>query len=467
VTPLASFTLSPARLWHAAFGADDVAPALTVDDAAMDKQIDKIAGAVDKAPVDGAVAFVDGSATSTAPRDGTAVDQAKARSTLTHHWLTATGPIVLPTRTVHADVGTQGTQQAMVMAGTVTSAPVDVVVGSKHVSLPGDVVAKAASFVPDGSALSLKLDGDALRADVLARSAKLLTPAKNASFAFVKGKPTIKAGANGTQLDANALASAVATAAAKTGARSATVSLTSVPPSTTTDELTSLGVTKVVSEFATPLTNEPVRTKNLQVGAKKITGVVVKPGATFSMLDALAPITAAGGYAKAHMIENGQFVEATGGGLSQVATTTYNAAYFAGLDIVTHKPHSYWFSRYPEGREATLAVPSIDMKFSNDTPTGIAIRAWVGGGKLHVQLWGTPYYTVASTTSPRQDVVQPKTVDDPSTSCIADAGGSPGFLVNVRRVVSRDGQVVKDETNSWRYLPENKVVCTGKTKDKQ
>ena len=66
-----------------------------------------------------------------------------------------------------------------------------------------------------------------------------------------------------------------------------------------------------------------------------------------------------------------------GGGLSQISTTTYNAAYFAGMDIVTHKPHSRWFSRYPEGREATIWSPDLDMKFKNSTPYGVLVQAWV------------------------------------------------------------------------------------------
>lgn len=461
VDPLVSFTLSPQRLWRAAFGASAVDPVVTVDAARLDAQLDAIATAVDKAPVDGAVAFVDGSATSTAPRDGTTVDRPGARSAITAGWLRATGPIELPTRVVHPEIGRKGTQDAMVLAGTVSSAPVDVRIGSRTVRLPGDVVGRAASFTPDGSGLALALDGKALRDDVLDRTTKLLRSPRDASFAFADGRPVVKEGAAGTALDPATLASAVAAAAVKPDGRTATVALSPVQPTTTGDDLRALGVTTVVSEFATPITNEPVRTENLTIGAKKITGVLVRPGGTFSALDSLGPITTAGGYKEAHVIENGQFVDGVGGGLSQVATTTYNAAFLAGLEIVTHKPHSYWFPRYPEGREATLSVPSIDMKFTNDTPTGIVVRAWVGGGQFHVQLWGTPYYQVTSTTSDREDVVQPTTVDNPSPSCVADGGGSPGFTVHVRRVVTHDGATVKDETNTWRYLPENRVVCTG------
>ena len=460
VEPLVSFSLAPSRLWHALFGGSAVAPATTVDDDKLDGAVAKVASSVEVKARDGAVAFSDGSATSVAPRDGTTLDRAKAKAVLADGWLTADGALELPTTTVRPEVGSDAVEAAMVTAGTVTSAPVDLTVGSQKVRLPGDVLAEAATFVPDGSALRLELDAKTLRADVVARSTKLLTPAKDARFTFVKGKPTIVGGANGTGLDGAALAKAVTAAAAKESGRTASVPLTTVEPAITKDDLAKLGVKEKVSEFATVLTNEPIRTKNLEVGASKITGDLVKPGQTFSMVDALSPITSEAGYHKAHMIENGQFIDAVGGGLSQVATTTYNAAFFAGLDIVTHQPHSYWFARYPEGREATIAVGVIDMKFTNDTPYGVVVQSWVGGGKLHVAFWSTKYYTVKSTTSPRSDVVQPSTVHDSSKTCIADSGGEPGFHVSVRRLVSRDGSVVKDETNQWTYKPQNRRVCT-------
>jgi len=460
VEPLVSFSLAPARLWHALFGGDDVAPVTTVDDVKLKAAVTKVARAVEVKPRDGAVAFSDGAATSVAPRDGTSLDRAKVAAIVSDGWLTTHGRLELPTMTVRPEVGADAVEAAMVTAGTVTSAPVDLTVGSQKVRLPGDVLAKAATFVPDGSSLRLTFDKKTLHADVVARSTALLKPAKDARFTFSKGKPTVVAGVNGTGVDDAALASAVTAAAAKESGRAASVALTTVEPSTTTDDLAKLGVKEKVSEFATVLTNEPIRTKNLEVGASKISGDLVKPGKTFSMVDALSPITSEAGYHKAHMIENGQFVDAVGGGLSQVATTTYNAAFFAGLDIVTHQPHSYWFARYPEGREATIAVGVIDMKFTNDTPYGVVVQSWVGGGKLHVAFWSTKYYTVKTTTSPRSDVVKPSTVHDSSKSCIADPGGEPGFRVSVRRLVSRDGSVVKDETNQWTYKPQDRRVCT-------
>ena len=76
----------------------------------------------------------------------------------------------------------------------------------------------------------------------------------------------------------------------------------------------------------------------------------------------------------AAIIQEGALSTAVGGGISQFATTLYNAAYFAGMGDVTHTPHSFYISRYPPGREATVFDGEIELAFSNDYPTGVLIQ---------------------------------------------------------------------------------------------
>src|SRR5690606_10537763 len=119
--------------------------------------------------------------------------------------------------------------------------------------------------------------------------------------------------------------------------------------------------------------------------------------------------TAANGYVQGGVIDGGKFTQSYGGGVSQVATTTYNAAFFAGLDIVEHKPHSIYLTRYPEGREATLDWTSIDLKVKNTTDHGVLITAkrtpsaGRSRGELRVSMYGTKVWDVESKTSPRRN----------------------------------------------------------------
>ena len=104
---------------------------------------------------------------------------------------------------------------------------------------------------------------------------------------------------------------------------------------------------------------------------------MLKPGETFSLNDTVGERTGENGFTKGFIISDGIFKEDLGGGVSQMATTTFNATFFAGLEDVEHKPHSFYIDRYPVGREATVAWGAVDLRFKNDTPYGVLIHATV------------------------------------------------------------------------------------------
>ena len=147
------------------------------------------------------------------------------------------------------------------------------------------------------------------------------------------------------------------------------------------------------------------------------------------------------------------------GGLSQLSTTTFNAAYFAGFEIVEHTPHSQWYSRYPEGRESTLATGLIDLKWMNNSPYGALVQSWVANGRLYVRIWGTKYWTVQSTTSARSHVQQPTTVYSQSPTCTPEGKGNPGFTVTVNRKVYLGTELRVDHSWTTTYQPQNQTVC--------
>jgi vancomycin resistance protein YoaR len=153
----------------------------------------------------------------------------------------------------------------------------------------------------------------------------------------------------------------------------------------------SLGIRQVVGEFTTNHPAGQPRVQNIHRIADTLRGVVIAPGDTFSVNQFVGERTAAKGYVSAPIIENGEFTEGVGGGVSQFATTLFNAAFFAGLDIPAYMAHTKYISRYPFGREATLAYPSVDLKIRNNTPHGVMIWPTYTGSSISVQLWSTPY----------------------------------------------------------------------------
>lgn len=448
----------PTRLWDQLVGVETVPAVTRVDDAALTAAVEDLGSSLVLAPVDGTIVFADGEAHATAAEDGWELDVEGATDALHTGWLEAARPVALPTTTVEPDITQAETDAALQVANRVAGGPVTVTVADRSATLDPAVVTANASFVPADGDLALQMNGEALSAEVLEQLPDLLTASADAHFDLSSGAPVIVPGTPGTTLDAAALAASVANAAVADD-RTAQVELVQSDPSESTAELEALGIKEVVSEFSTPLTAEPRRTSNIANGASKINGTLVRPGETFSLTDALGPVDAAHGFVQAGAIVSGEHVDAWGGGLSQISTTTYNAAHFAGFEDVEHKPHSEWFARYPEGREATIFTGTLDMRWKNNTPHGALVQAWVEGGRVYVRIWGTKYWTVESTTSPRSGVVAPTTVYSQSPTCEPQSAGNPGFSVTVTRKLFLDGQLKDTDTNSWRYKPQNKIVC--------
>lgn len=130
------------------------------------------------------------------------------------------------------------------------------------------------------------------------------------------------------------------------------------------------------------------RVTNIQRMAEAVDGTVIMPGKEFSLNGVAGERTRAKGYVPAPFILRGELVPSVGGGVSQFSTTTYNAAFFAGLPITDHQPHSYYISRYPPGREATLNYPNIDLTWVNDTDAPILVRSAATDNSVTVSLYG-------------------------------------------------------------------------------
>ncbi|MBF6593129.1 MAG: VanW family protein [Thermaceae bacterium] len=152
-----------------------------------------------------------------------------------------------------------------------------------------------------------------------------------------------------------------------------------------------LGIRQMLSEATTRFAGSSLeRIYNLTLGASRLNGYIVAPGQVFSFAQAIGDVSEEAGYKKAFVISGEQTVEGVGGGMCQVSTTTFRAAYFAGLPIVVRRSHSYQVGYYkPAGLDATVYLPSQDFKFKNDTPGSILIQAEAQGVNLTFRFFGT------------------------------------------------------------------------------
>ena len=126
-------------------------------------------------------------------------------------------------------------------------------------------------------------------------------------------------------------------------------------------------ITGLVASYQTFYGGEPNRIHNVQLVSHLVDNHVIAPGATFSFNQTTGARTAEKGFREAPVIINGELQTGLGGGVCQVSTTVFNAAYEAGLPIVSRTNHALYISHYPQGRDATVNYPDTDLKFTNDT----------------------------------------------------------------------------------------------------
>lgn len=144
-----------------------------------------------------------------------------------------------------------------------------------------------------------------------------------------------------------------------------------------------------VGEFTTPHACCEARVDNIHRIADIVRGIYLIPGETLSLNQFVGPRTAENGFVPAGAIRQGHLISEIGGGVSQFATTIFNAAYFAGLDFVEYRSHSLYFSRYPYGREATISNPAPDLVMTNTTDYPVLIWTSYTGESITVSMYST------------------------------------------------------------------------------
>ena len=220
---------------------------------------------------------------------------------------------------------------------------------------------------------------------------------------IVAGKPKVIPAVDGQVVARDKVVPAILSILPKPeGERKAAVGLSQSKAKLTTEAAQALGITEVMGQFTTKFPHADYRNVNIGTAARKINGTLLKPDETFSLNKIVGERTKENGFTEGNIINGGKFVLDLGGGVSQSATTTFNAAFFAGLKDVEHKAHSVYISRYPVGREATVAWPSVDLKFLNDSGHGILVQTLFTAstpgtqGSITVKIWGTKVWDITA-----------------------------------------------------------------------
>ena len=275
---------------------------------------------------------------------------------------------------------------------------------------------------------------------------------------------------NGTTIDLDAVAQAVEDAARATGTGVLPIVL-DAPPPFTTEMAEAYGELYEVSEFTTYMPGVN-RAHNIKLMADLIDGTIVWPGDSFSVNDHVGRRTLEKGFKYDCAIVKGELSceeepVNVGGGVSQFGTTIFNAIYFGCYEDITHTPHSIYFTKYPEGREATLGYPSPDVAFRNDSEAPVIIRTSYTRRSITVTFFGNQNgMTCGTERSERSNVTDPvlEYQADPDGIVlpgdeVTKSKGSKGWTVtNTRIFYDADGNEINREPFYWRYRGGKNVI---------
>ena len=446
------------------FSSTELALRVTADDAALRSYLLTVAQDADTQPVEGEVT-IEGSAVKTVqPVVGRTLELDAAAAQIADAW-TAGGPtaltdLALPVAATPVRASPENVAAAAAEAKAVLAAPLRLVGEGATVQIPVATIAAATTVTPDDAdGFRVAVDVAMIRAGSTAAVRATEAGPVDAKITIQNGAPAITPAISGRMVDWPATEAAI-TRAVRADQRDVAVSYTKANPTLSTEQAKALGIKEVIGEFTTGGFAEASGV-NIRVVAEKVNGATVMPGETFGLNEFTGTRAAEQGYVEAAVIQEGAPAKAVGGGISQFATTLYNAAYFAGMGDVTHTPHSFYISRYPPGREATVYDGEIELAFSNDYPTGVLIETIWTESDITVRVWGTKHVEVESAPGERFDATSPQRIVKPAGAECIPSDGTAGFsVVDTRVIKDLSGKEIRREPFTTVYNGQQNVVCS-------
>ena len=434
----------------------------TIKQARVNALVDRVSGDVDDPPVPARLRVTARDIVVLPGKGGFGIDSFELRDRVA----------AMPQEPIEVTVGPQpppvsdaAAADAREVALAVVEKPVEVTLQGRGVAIEPATLRSALRFTPDPPQLRVELDPDVLYEDIASAYQTREQPARNATWKTGGTTATLVPSRVGRRLDMRAIAASIVDDPGTTSVRAR---FEVSQPKLSTDEARALRISDLVSEFSTPYNCCEPRVTNIQRAAETLDGWIIKPGWTFSLNDALGERTPERGYVEAPQILGGKLEDGVGGGVSQVSTTVYNAAFFAGMEIIDHTPHQFWISRYPEGREATLSYGEPDLVFRNDWDAGVLIDAVASDNAVTIRFYSADLgRRVETETGERTDFVEPEiqeTVNpelEPGARVVEQYSGGAGFTVSYTRKVWAGDELKRDETYTWRYSAQDAFVELG------
>lgn len=444
-------------------GGGAVDPVVTVDEAALEANLAQVAEEVDRLLSEPLIKYVAGQPRVVKGEPGQALDRPAASELVVDRYLYGE-PIELPVVPLAPTVSDGvAAEVARTTAVAAVAGPVTLTAEGIAAQVAPDELAAALFFEAEGGTLVPKVRGEQIHQAVRSAWTTIESPGKDATFVIRDNRPVVVPAKPGVGVSDTDLAAAVEGVLTKTGAqRAATVEVSTRQPELSTEEAKNLGIIERLSRHTEVFPYARYREINIGRAAQYLDGTVLLPGEVYSMNDTVKERTEENGYTVGYIVGNGgRLQEAQGGGVSTVATATWVAAFYAGLERVEQRAHTIWIPRYTAGLEATVAWGFLDLKVRNNTGNGVLITAKTTPTSITVSFWGTKKYSkIRAEFGDPYNLRAFDTITDGAAGCASNAGQN-GFDIDVDRVFYRKGEEVRRETFTTNYIPAPRVICTG------
>ena len=453
-----------------------------LDDARLLDFLRTIATQVDTEPREATIRYQEGRLVITDAEEGKTVDLDASAAAINRELALGNHTVPLAVKSTRPAISEEDLGAVKIVAQTIIGEPIDMRHGGDTWTLSrarlGDMLVFSRVEIDGRPSIVAGLDQEALTEFVEGIARQVDKRARDARFRFADGKLSLSEpeidGLTVNVEETVELINAMVTTSRRQAALPVTIEKARVKAS----DLDNIVIKDLLTSASTSYAGAiPQKAHNIQLATGRLNGVVVPPGEVFSMNASLGPATLASGFQVGYGItlsgSNMATVPSVAGGICQVATTLYHAAFWAGLKIEQRLPHMYWIPRYGQppkgmkGLDATVDDPWVDLKFRNNTGNWIAIQGYTSDSSVYFSIYGiNPGWKVTAEGPFISNVVQPDTtiveqVDSslPEGKSLWIEQAEPGFdSTIIRHVHDKDGSEIDRYVVNSHYRPSRNVV---------
>ncbi len=474
------------RQFDTALGGVNLPPSVVFDPAVAQAFLTRLAQQIDRAPIDAGLQLNALTVITTPSQLGRVLDVTRTLPMLAEagRALDKTTRLTLPIETLQPTV--RDTSAAALRLQNVLNSnltldlenPLPGEPTSWDLTPPQLAALITTELAPDGSDITIEFNADLLYAGLADLAAQIDRTPEDARFIFnddTKQLEAIQASKVGRTLNITSTIERMNAALARGERRVKLDVVVQQPDFPDTAKAADLGITQLIATGQTFYAgSSKERMTNIGAATTQFQGVLIKPGETFSFNKYLGDVSLDKGFAEALIIFNGRTVTGVGGGVCQVSTTVFRAAFEAGFPVIERWPHAYrvgWYEKgYGPGLDATVFSPDVDFRFKNDTPYHLLIEAYANdaAGRLTFKFYSTPDGRQVVVSAPVVENVVPHPPDKYEEDPTLAAGVTKqvdyavdGADVTVNRTVTLNGQVISQDRVFTRYLPWQAVFMVG------